>query len=64
MKYSIGGVLFGAALYNALGAMAAQLSTDPYTVTGTLASVLNQYAANGSSLVTYPTDLTRNLVPV
>lgn len=52
-----------AALYRALGAFAATLSTDPYTITGTLQSVLN--AAQGNeSLVTYPTDLTRNLVPV
>lgn len=52
-----------AALYNALAALATQLGTDPYQVPQSLALLLSQLEKDNSSMYTYPTDLTRNLVP-
>lgn len=63
MKYSAFAIVSIAALYNALTALAASLSTDPFSITDTLQGILNSIKGNGS-LYSYPTDLTRNLVPV
>ena len=55
-------VFFGfavAALYNALSVVGLQLGTSPYEVPAVLGGLLDK---NGSGY-SYPTDLTRNIVP-
>ncbi|KAL9054109.1 MAG: hypothetical protein Q9162_004366 [Coniocarpon cinnabarinum] len=56
-------ILFLAALFQALRAFAEPLTVDAYTVSDTFSDLLSQSQAQNHSLYTYPTDLTRNLVP-
>lgn len=54
--------VLGVALYNALAVLAVGLNTDPYRASQTMANILD--LENGTQGLRYPTDLTRNLVPV
>ena len=57
-------VVFLAAVFQALRAFAGPLSNDPYDVPNTLSDLLAQTQQQNGSLYTYPTDITRNIMPV
>ena len=64
MKGAVAVTVFIVALYNALDAFAHTASSNTEDLPGTLQGILDSAQKNNASLYTYPTDLTRNIVPV
>ncbi len=61
MKTAFAIAAYGA-LFNALGSLAGRMNTSPYDVSPSMQTVLT--ANNLTSHTTYPTDITRNIMPV